>query len=199
MCYKYLLSRQSTSLQNLSDEFAFKPQVKTPSLHYPICAWGRKKGPWKPKDTPKVSVFRMMGFVYGILLHGPSITVGSIITISITSLSLEQASNVAGVPLESIAKLDITLGASLIYENSWIAQLQSWNLVEMNIWPPLMTPLQGTDSFRQIQTEKQMQAHPLLYHSVDARYLCCPYVDTTGYGRLWSFKIWLPESMTSSF
>lgn len=66
-----------------------------------------------------------MGFVYEILLHGPSITVGSIITISITSLSLEQASNVAGVPLESIAKLDITLGASLIYENSWIAQLQS--------------------------------------------------------------------------
>lgn len=199
MCYKYLLSRQSTSLQNLSDEFAFKLQMKTPSLHYPIRAWGRKKGPWKSKATPKVSVFRTMGFVYGILLHGPSITVWSIISISITSLSLEQACNAAGVPLESIAKLDITLGASLIYENSWITQLQSWNLIEMNIWPPLMTPLQGTDSFRQIQTEKQMLAHPLLHHSADAQYLCCPNVGTSSYGRLWSFKSWLPASMTSSF
>lgn len=153
MCYKYLLSRQSTSLQNLSDEIAFKLQEKTSSLHYSICAWGRKKSRWKSKETPKVSAFRTMGFVYGILLHGPPMDVGSIITISITSLSLEQACNVTRVCLELIAKLDITLWAVLIYENSWITQLQSWNLIEMNIWPPLMIPLQGTESFRQIQTE----------------------------------------------
>lgn len=199
MCYKYLLSRQYTSLQKLYDEITFKLQVKTSSLRYPICAWGRKKGPWKSKDAPKVPSFRTMGFVYGILLHGLSITVGSIITISITFLSLEKACNITGVSLESIAKLDITLWEILIYENSWIAQLQSWNLIEMNIIPPLMTSLQGTDSFRQIQTEKQMPAHTLLHHSVDARYLCCPSVTTISHGRLWSFKIWLPESITSSF
>lgn len=138
MCHKHLLSRQYTSLQ-----ISLKLQVETSSLHYPIHAWEREKGTWRSKETPKVSAFAMMGFIIGILIHGPFITVGSIITISITFLSMEQACNVFGVPLESIAKLVITLWACLIYEDSWITQLQYWNFIEMNIWPLSVTPFKA--------------------------------------------------------